>query len=155
MYVDIQALDSNLIKHRTDSFTSTYSSKDKSRKRSIKTKINDVMKIRDMRDYPHSTVVWDALPQSSSSSRNKTQSRINNISKDKYHSKNTIIHDTSALRLENSQEIKNWFSTLGPGQYHKHLKTDSHKLRADYSSVKHNRGKKDYDRNQEVANVYK
>jgi hypothetical protein len=122
--------------------------------KSLKGKIIDVIKIRDSRDIPNTNVVWDVLPQDSSS-RNISQGKITNISNTKYRSKNTIVHDTSAMRLENSQEIKNLFSTLGPGQYRKHNKTDSLKPRGDFNTVKHNRSKNNNEKAQEVAHAYK
>lgn len=52
--------------------------------------------------------------QDSGVSRNRPNSNLVHLSNCKERQKTNVTHDASAIRLENSQEIRNYFGTLAP-----------------------------------------
>lgn len=136
------------------------------KRRKLKHKINDVMKIRDMKHESKDIelVKWDGLPQSASSSRNKINCNLTHGQNERAYSKFTMNHEGGSIRLENSQELTSWFNTLAPGQYRHQLgklNEEISKKNDETSSVK--RTKKNIiksrkyfnDRAQDVATIYK
>lgn len=105
------------------------------------------MKITDMKtESKCSTIGWDILQQDANSSRNKKNTRLTNVSNEKNRTKNSILQEISDPMLENSQEIKNCFSTLVPGQYRKKMTkiNEETKTGTESDSLSGKRAKKTY-----------
>lgn len=155
----------NVNKRRWDSFESN-SSVGGTRKRKhhlLKNNMNDIIKIKDMdRDAKTIQAHWDALPHSQSSGRNQNNFKLNVYSKAKDYIKNTMNHDRSELRLENSHEVDN-YSTIVPGQKSHLSKTKENDLRNETDLINIKRHKKSSikpkkgfnDRLHDTASIYK
>ncbi|CAI2385255.1 unnamed protein product [Moneuplotes crassus] len=115
---DSTILEAKMLKARSESANSNYARKKAKSRKKISKRGEEMMIIRDMNGHPTlgKSKNWDKISQSTSSSRNKIAGAMSALSQVK--GKNTIVPDISAIRLENSQEIPNSFSTLD----HLHMK---------------------------------